>query len=241
MTNSSVTEKHFDNVAEMARHLAADVARTASAAVEARGQALIALSGGRFSRHLFETLRGLILPWPHVILVLADERWVETDDALSNERLVREHLLDGTAAGARLLGLRTGGSDPQTELPDIESKLAALPFPFDLVLLGMGDDGHTASLFPSASIDELQWALSPGNGARAAVMHPSVSPVPRITLTLPTLLQAQRVVLHIPGSSKLATYRQAMRSGPITNMPVRGVLRQDALPVDVLICEREEP
>lgn len=241
MSTQSVTEKRFDTVSAMAQNLAAEVARTARASVEERGEALIAVSGGRFSRHLFEALRDDSLPWRRVTLVLADERWVETDSDLSNEKLVRDHLMRGEAAAARLIGLKTGGGDPAEERARIESRLAPLPFPFDLVLLGMGDDGHTASLFPSAPAEELEQALRAPDGARVAVMHPPVSPVPRVTLTLPTLLAARHIVLHIPGRSKRETYRRAMQAGSINDMPVRGILRQDTAPVDVLICERQEP
>lgn len=241
MPEARVSERCFDTVAAMADHLAAEVSSRLRTAVEERGGALIAVSGGRFSRHLFEAMSGHRLPWPRITLVLADERWVDRDDDLSNEKLVRDHLLQGTAADARLLGLKGSGVRPEDDQAGIEATLAALPFPFDLVLLGMGDDGHTASLFPSAPADELKRALVAPDGARVAVIHPPVSTVTRVTLTLPTLLHARRIVLHIPGRSKLATYRQAMQAGPIEAMPVRGILRQQTVPVDVLTCEREEP
>ncbi len=238
---SGLVERRFQTVGEMSDHVASDICEAIHSAVAARGGALICVSGGRFSKHYFDALRGMSLPWHQVTVVLADERWVDTSDSMSNENLIRNSLLNGEAAAATFVGLKESAADAADSLCAIERRLDSLPLPFDLVLLGMGDDGHTASLFPSAGADELGSALHPSSGERAALLNPTVSPVPRISLTLPTLLNTRRIILHVPGASKLQTYRRAMEDGPVEAMPVRAILRQTTVPVDILLCENEDP
>ncbi|WP_404326271.1 6-phosphogluconolactonase [Aerophototrophica crusticola] len=172
------------------------------------------------------TLPGL--PWDRTVLTLADERWVEPDDPASNEGLVRRTLAPALAQGARFVGLKSRGAVPVDGLAETELRLASVPRPFDLVLLGMGDDGHTASLFPGG--EGLADALA-GQGRLAASVVPAIPGPPRVTLTLPALLQAREIALLITGPSKRAVYDAALRPGPVEEFPVRGVLHQAAAPV----------
>lgn len=216
----------------MAEELAAEVAKRLNQAVTQRGQACLSVGGGRFPKPFFQKLSKQNIAWEHVCVVLGDERWVNPTDEASNEKLVRENLLSGPASAARFVGLKTGHKNPADALTDIEARLQSLPSLLDVTIVGMGEDGHTASLFPSAAEDELEQALSPSNGQNAALMHPTVSDVPRITLTLPRLKASRWLVIAAPGSSKLETFEMALSSKEIRTMPVRALIYQNETPVE---------
>ena len=234
MTNraSGVTKRNFESRDIMAEELAEEVARRLRKAIEVRGQACISVGGGRFPKPFFEKLAAKELPWKQVRVVLGDERWVNPKDDASNEKLVREHLLVGNAREAGFVGLKTEHAQASDGLEEIESRLEALPSLLDVTVVGMGEDGHTASLFPSASQAELTQALMPANGEQAAVMNPKVSDVPRITLTLPRLKASRWLVIAAPGDAKLSTFEQAAGGEDIRAMPVRALLNQSEAPVE---------
>jgi 6-phosphogluconolactonase len=222
------------NAAQLAQALAVFVAERLRAGLAARGQALLIVSGGSTPVPFFEALAAQPLDWPHVTVALADERWLPPDHADSNERLVRAHLLHGPAAQARWVPMFDGQASPEGAAPDIERRLAALPWPADVVVLGMGGDGHTASLFPHAP--ELAAALHVGQPARCVAVGvpqaPNV-PVPRISLTPRALLDARLLVLHITGQAKLDLLARAQAEGPVADMPIRLVVRQTQVPCHV--------
>ncbi len=152
----SVLETTFDHPAPLAEALAESVAEDLRAAALERGQATLVLSGGTTPELFLDALSRQLVPWSQVTITLTDERWVAVDDAASNENLIRTRLLVGDAAEARLVPLKTAAATPEEGAAEAESRLAALPRPFDVVVLGMGEDGHIASLFPNHP------ALAPG-------------------------------------------------------------------------------
>lgn len=210
--------------------LAQRIAGLLEEALAARGAATMILSGGRSPVPLFERLAATPLDWPRIAVSLADERWLPADHPDSNEGLVRRHLLRDEARDARLVGLYTGAATPEAGEAECAMRLAGLPQPFAVVVLGMGDDGHTASLFPGAA--RLAAALAPTAGPCCAIRAPG-APQPRMTLTLPALLGAERILLAIQGAAKRAVYERALGAGPVEELPVRAVLRQVATPVEV--------
>lgn len=220
----------FSDKATLATHLAHDVAAMLRAGIAERGAASLVVSGGSTPRPFFEALRQTPLEWDKVVITLADERWVDADHADSNEKLVREHLLP---EGATFVSLKNTAETPHEGAEQATADISALPRPFDVVILGMGDDGHTASFFPHAP--ELDAALNPLHDGTlcAAITPPEYAPHPRMTLTLPAILDARRIILHITGASKQEVYARACESGPVADMPVRAVLRQEQTPVEV--------
>jgi 6-phosphogluconolactonase len=199
-------------------------------ALAARDRAGLVVSGGRTPGDLFRRLALKPLRWRDVTVTLADERWVPPGDPASNEGLVRRTLLgDPPGAQARFIPLYTGDETPEAGEAACARALAALPRPIDLVMLGMGDDGHTASLFPDAPT--LGDALT--SKAPCLAMRPPGAPQARMTLTLPTLLDSRRIILLITGASKRQTLEQALTDGPVEDMPVRAILRQDRVPVEI--------
>lgn len=224
--------ERYADLETLSHELGAQIAAALAAAIEARGTASLVVSGGRSPLKLFETLRSRPLDWSRVCVALADERWVSPDDAASNERLVRDVLLKDRAAAARFLGLKNAAPTPDLGAVSAWETFARVPRPFDTVVLGMGDDGHTASLFPGSP--NLHSALNPSAAAGCVGMWSPVAPHPRLSLNLSALLDARRVVVLINGESKWRTYAAAYAPGPTPDMPVRAVLRQSRTPVTVV-------
>lgn len=225
---------HADTADELARALARYVAERLKEALAARGQALLVVSGGTTPVPFFEALSSQALDWPRVAVTLADERWVPPTHADSNERLVRGHLLEGPAAAAQFVPIYNGSASAEEGRDDVEDQLAALPWPADVMVLGMGGDGHTASLFPHAG--ELPAALDEASTQRAiAVAAPALPnvPVDRISLTRRALLDASQIVLHVPGEAKAEVLRKALQEGPVVDMPIRLALHQSRVPCHV--------
>jgi 6-phosphogluconolactonase len=187
-------------------------------------RASLAVSGGSTPVPFFRLLSEQALDWSRVDVLLVDERWVDETDPASNTRLVKEHLLQGSAASARFLSIRQPGATPSESISAVESELESLALPLDVLVLGMGSDGHTASLFPDAP--ELAGAMNPEGQGVVAAMTPASQPHARITLTWPILSKARFTALHLKGYDKLSTLRQALaHPEDQAVMPIRGFLR----------------
>ncbi|MFZ5760457.1 MAG: 6-phosphogluconolactonase [Thermodesulfobacteriota bacterium] len=222
----------FSSPAEQARILAGDIAFRLQAGIDQRGSASLVVSGGSTPLLLFGALAGQEISWDRVIVTLADERWVTPTDQDSNEGLVRRHLLTGRAANARFIGLWSGEASAGAAEAACEKAIAAIPLPFDVVVLGMGRDGHIASIFPGAP--ELPTAISMESGRRCAAITPPKAAHGRMTLTLAVLIQARGIYLLLTGKEKLHTFEQAIGAGEPMEMPVRALLAHARQPV--LVC-----
>jgi len=203
--------KLFASKKELAAALASDVAASLSTAITDRGRAQLALSGGTTPKLFFHELAHIRIDWSRVTITLVDERCVPVTDERSNAKLVREHLLRLKAASAKFVQLYGGHGNPQ-ELG-----------PFDVVVLGMGNDGHTASFFPGG--DNLDEALDVVTTKRIVTMTAPGAPEKRLTFTLPILLDSNFVVLHIEGEDKKKALAEAEKPGPVMDMPIRALLR----------------
>jgi 6-phosphogluconolactonase len=221
----------YPDMDTLSRALATQVAERLRAALEARGTASLVVSGGRSPIKFFESLRVQALDWSRVSIALADERWVDSQDPDSNEKLVRDHLLKEEAAVARFTGLKNGAPTPDLGAVSAWETFARVPRPFDVVMLGMGDDGHTASLFPHSP--NLATALDVTSAAGCIGMWAPTAPQARLSLNLSALLDSRQIYLLLGGASKWQIYVAASDSGPAEEMPVRTVLRQKNTPVEV--------
>ena len=230
----NVKEYHAKSAADLARGLAAHLANQLRTAIRDRGQALLAVSGGKSPIALFEALRQQPLDWAKVSVILVDERCVGHDHADSNTALVRQHLLQGQAAAASLPAFFDAVPESLDDaaldklVRQANRRLAQLHWPIDLAVLGMGEDGHTASLFPDAP--GLEKALR--SSGPLAWVCPATAPHARLTLTLPALLASRELVLSIAGEAKHAVYRQALLEADPA-LPVSLVLHQHQTPVSV--------
>lgn len=231
----NVTTHSFTDCRAQAVALAERVAERLRTALAERGHAVLAVSGGTTPKDFFACLSRESLDWAKVQITLVDERWVPDTDARSNAQLVQLLLLQNAASAAQFVPLYTGAPTPEEGLAAATARIDALPLPFDAVVLGMGDDGHTASFFPGG--DHLTEALDLEGHARVLPMHAPDAGEPRITLTLPTLLNTRALYLLVTGEKKgdlLADVRLGLDTAK--NYPVRAVLIQQRVPVAVYWC-----
>jgi 6-phosphogluconolactonase len=215
----------------LADALATRVAELLREAVVRRGHASLVVSGGSTPVPFFHRLSEQELPWAAVTVTVADERWVPEHDERSNARLVREHLLRGAAAQARFVSLKTDAADPFAGESATAQRLGQVPRPFDVVVLGMGGDGHTASLFPNS--EQLAFALDPDTARPCLGVHGDKPPRERISLTAAALLDSRWIALHIGGEEKWEVLTAAAEPGDAAVYPIRAILHQQKVPVHV--------
>lgn len=192
-------------------------------------RAALIVSGGSTPGPCFAQLCKQPLDWSRVCVVPSDERWVPAEDPASNEGLIRRQLLREQAGPAQLLPFFREGVAPEQAPGLIEQELAALPRPFGAALLGMGEDGHFASLFPDFA--GLSAALDPAGDARCVLVQTAGSPHLRISLTLPALLASREIVLLMFGEAKRRVFEAASQGG---DYPVASLLRHASCPLRVV-------
>lgn len=200
---------------------ATEILALLQSAIDKKGKASIAVSGGSTPKALFETLSNCDFPWDKVSITLADERWVSASHNDSNEKLVNENLLVNKAAAATFVSLTTSDTDAVNAEEVISQRVDDLGEHIDVVILGMGEDGHTASLFPcSAQISEglnLQRKLS------AIATQPTTAPHQRMSLSLAKIIQSPNVFLHLTSDKKLAVLEDALANYTAIEKPIKAV------------------
>jgi 6-phosphogluconolactonase len=197
-------------------------------ALAARGVGLVALSGGNTPRATYRAMAKLDLPWEKITVTPVDERWVDESSPESNARLIKETLLQGPAAAAHFVPLKGDGATPEADARAADARLRALPLPFDFMLLGVGEDGHFASLFPDSPV--LEAGLAPDNKniciAVPAGGNGRAPNLPRLTLTLAEIARTRCLVLLL-GEEKRKVL-EAAEADPKSKLPLRALL--DARP-----------
>jgi 6-phosphogluconolactonase len=197
---------------------------------EPRTQASLVVGGGSTPGPCFELLSGESLDWSRVTVIPSDERWVPATDPASNEGLIRARLLSGPAAAGKVLSFFRAGLDAAQAPALIEQDLARLTRVFSAAMLGMGEDGHFASLFPDFA--GLQEALDPRSKTACTLVQTASSPYLRISLTLPALLNCAHIALLIFGQAKRLVVETAMSGS--SAYPVEALLCQTRTPVTVI-------
>lgn len=209
----------FTSTADLADTAAQAIAAQLTSGLNSSGHAALVATGGRSPGPVYDRMREDDLDWAHVAVTLSDERQVDAASPNSNARLLRERLFLGPAAAARFL-----------PLTDYAEPALRLLLPFDAVMLGMGEDGHVASLIPGSPV--MAEAMDPGGRALIAESPEGFGspPVARITLTLAALLQSRAIFLLIAGEAKRQVIADALAGADV---PVRAILAQDRVPVRV--------
>jgi len=214
----------FAGSGELDRALAEHLGKRLQTDMERHGHASLAVSGGSTPIGMFRKLSSCELDWSRVWLTLVDERRVATDSPASNERMLRENLLQNRAAAARFISLADNGADGVAALG---RALDAIPRPFSAVVLGMGGDGHTASWFPGAA--NLPALLDPANPADVAETMPVTAPHERLTLTLAAVLKSREILIHITGEAK----KTLLENARAEQHPVAAILQQTVTPASI--------
>jgi len=210
--------------------LAEQISAILAKAVKQRGQAYLVVSGGKTPVELFKILAQSKIDWEKVIITLADERCVAMDNNDRNERLVKNFLLQHEAQKARFLSLYDENTGITENIQKLTGDLSTLPT-FDAVILGMGEDGHTASLFPCS--DELSDGLD-DNAADVLLINPQKAPYQRVSLSKRRLLDSHHVFLHLVGQKKRIVFNQALSERDPMLMPVSAFLNNDKANVQVM-------
>lgn len=206
----------FTSAQALTQHLSTRLCQYLEHAIEQESKASLAVSGGSTPVPLFQALSRATLDWHNVDITLVDERWVPHSDPASNTQLVKENLLQEHAANARFVELWQADTSAYNALVECHQRLTSLHSPLTAAVLGMGNDGHTASLFPCAH--ELTNALT--SKQYCAALTPTSAPHTRITLTPHYLLNSTVRILHIVGQDKLDTLAKALAVNDVYQMPI---------------------
>jgi 6-phosphogluconolactonase len=224
--------RKFDTSSELNDVFAPEIAAKLQAGIEQKGRATLLVSGGNTPRPMFAQLSTIDIDWAKVDIALVDDRWVDTDDSASNEKMAYEALLINKAAKANFIGMKTPHSDAFEAVATVTEKLSILKKPFDVVILGMGEDGHTASIFPCcAQLDE---ALTTANMIMAT--EPTTAPHQRMTFTRSALLNSTQLYLHLVGESKEAVLNDVNANDDIKQAPIKAFLDQSDVPMSVMLA-----
>ena len=222
----------YHDAAEMADAVAGDIQFVIESALDARGSAVLALAGGNTPRPIYDKLAKAKLDWKKVTIIPGDDRIVALGDPLSNVTMLGKTFIP---TGARVIPLSSDkAADYRAAGRAADARLKELHWPLDLVLLGIGKDGHTASILPGPDLDE---ALSGPRERRAlGVMPdplPAEAPVPRVTLSRAAIVSARAITIAITGQDKREVLERAIDQGPSSSYPIGRVLADAELPVDV--------
>ena len=221
----------YDDADEMAEAVAGDIGFIIESALDARGSSLIALPGGDTAKPIFRALAAKKLPWKQVTIIPTDERLVPMDDERSNVRAIAQTFIP---AGARVIPIVADIPDYRLAGNSADARLQDLPWPPDLVWLGVGEDGHTASIFTGP---DLQDALDAPKARRAVGVLPDPMPddaaVPRVTLTRAAILAARTVLITLTGDGKREMLEGAIENGQSSKLPIGRVLAEAEQPIDI--------
>ncbi len=211
----------FANPDALASALAASVAQSLCSALQHRERASLALSGGNTPARFVCALAGYELDWSRVDLCLCDERWVPLEHEESNQGALHKRIADRPMAAANLRSLYMAADSPEAALEDLEQRFEDFAWPLDVCVLGMGDDGHTASLFPG--MPNLDVALDP-RGPQFVAVPSGYKGAARVSLCARDILSAHRRVVHIEGESKLKTLQQVCETREQDEHPIWGLI-----------------
>lgn len=222
--NSSVSFKTIkeQNREMLTNRLVGDVAVRLQRAIAKRGRATLALSGGATPGPFMTQLGKVDLDWKNIIVTLSDERWVPANHPRSNHRLVNETLFSGRAKAATFVPLYQEGMDRHHAVVPLSERLTRDVLPLDVCVLGMGEDLHTASLFPG--VEGLARALDPSCPTPLMTLMPATINEPRMTMTASALLNAHQIHLLIAGERKEVALIKACKTSDILTAPIKAIL-----------------
>jgi 6-phosphogluconolactonase len=220
-------ELRFNSALEAAQALAQSITAVLREGIAQRDRATLVVPGGRTPVPLFRLLSAQRLEWSRVTVALTDERWVAASDPASNAALVGAELLQAEAAAATFLPFEVSAESPAAAAQHATARLQRLQLPFDAVILGVGDDGHFASIFGGSP--GYQQALDPASPPGAVAMQAPVGPRQRLSWNLSALIRTRHLYLYVTGNGKRQVIEQAQQAADAadsTHWPVAAVLAQ---------------
>lgn len=215
----------FQNIEELSQAFADFAATTLQNTLAHKPQATLVVPGGNTPRYYLPALAKCKLPWDRIIVTLSDERWVDVTDEQSNEHLVKQHLMNHLPANTRFVGLKTRHDTPFDAVDEIHQRLDRLPLPLSLTVLGLGEDGHIASLFPGMNPDLT-------DTRHCVAVAPPIAPSLRISLSLAMLAESEQIALVVTGESKRRLLDR-LSEDPNSKFPIVWLLQRAQSPVTV--------
>lgn len=213
----------FPNIEELSQAFADFAATTLQNTLAHKPQATLVVPGGNTPRYYLPALAKCALPWDRIIVTLSDERWVDVNDAQSNEHLVKQHLMSHLPANTRFVGLKTQHDNPFDAVDEIHQRLDKLPLPLSLTVLGLGEDGHIASLFPGMNPDLT-------DTHHCIAVAPPIAPSLRVSLSLAMLAQSEQIALVVTGKNKRKLLDE-LTELPNSEKPLVWLLQQTNAPI----------
>lgn len=218
----ALTQSKFRTTGQLNTAFTRKITKLLRDGIEENGRASLVVSGGSTPAELFNALSKANLEWDKIDISLADERWVDNTDDASNEKMLRAKLLINNAANANFVALKTQHSDAQDAVLTCTDNLQKMRTPFDVLILGMGEDGHTASLFPCS--EQIAQGLDLESGKTVIAVQPTTAPNQRMSLTLPALLNSSQIFLHLTGESKKEVLDTVLSDDDPLVMPIRAII-----------------
>jgi len=213
----------FPNIEELSQAFADFAETTLQNTLAHKPQATLVVPGGNTPRYYLPALAKCALPWDRIIVTLSDERWVDVNDAQSNEHLVKQHLMSHLPANTRFVGLKTQHDNPFDAVDEIHQRLDKLPLPLSLTVLGLGEDGHIASLFPGMNPDLT-------DTHHCIAVAPPIAPSLRVSLSLAMLAQSEQIALVVTGKNKRKLLDE-LTELPNSEKPLVWLLQQTNAPI----------
>ncbi len=221
----------FQTQESLVEALSLSIIKDLQEAIDERGNASLIVSGGSTPKPLFQKLSTLPLAWEKVSVGLCDERWIPSCNEDSNAHLVKTYLLQDKASTVTFVGMYEEGCDAPEAEKQCSQKIKEKLFPFDVLILGMGNDAHTASLFPHNV--KLEEAFDLAREEFCIAIEPTDAPYMRMSLTPRAILSAKHIYLHFEGREKQAVYAEVIAGDDSYAMPVRTILTQNDKQIEV--------
>ncbi|PLY08096.1 MAG: 6-phosphogluconolactonase [Arcobacter sp.] len=222
---------NFETKESLVSELSLRIAKALEKSIREKDKASFLVSGGSTPKALFEKLSNIEIQWDKVTIALVDERWVDSNHQDSNELLVKTNLLKNFASKANFVGMYFDETDEEKAQEECSKIYLEKVYPFDVIVLGMGGDAHTASLFPEN--EKLDEAFDMNNKNLCISIKPTTASHSRMSLTLQGILNAKTIILHIEGEEKLKVYKEAISLDDKYKMPIASVLNQDMKDIEV--------
>ncbi|MBX9636577.1 6-phosphogluconolactonase [Nitrosomonas sp.] len=215
----------FPNIEQLSQAFADFAATTLQNTLAHKPQATLVVPGGNTPRHYLPALAKCKLPWDRITVTLSDERWVDVTDKQSNEHLVKQHLMSHLPENTRFVGLKTRHGNPFDAVDEIHQRLDKLPLPLSLTVLGLGEDGHIASLFPGMNPDLT-------DTHHCIAVAPPIAPSLRVSLSLKLLAESEHIALVVTGENKRRLLDR-LSENPDSKLPIAWLLQRNQSPITV--------